>query len=401
MPKLLMKVVFVVFVLFFHSNTSISQDTAEGVVKDITKDIGEVSTVENTFKLELVADTADVPFGMDFVGDGRLLVSSRTKETINIVNMKDGSVMPLEGFSGPKFDPLKKDMLGGMLDIYTHPDYDKNGWIYYSYSGAKGDGYVTTVKRSRLKGNSFVNTELIFESSQISKYTVHHSARLAIKDGYLFIADGDRSFLRETAMDMTTTLGKIVRVHEDGRVPDDNPYAGKEGHHAAVWTNGHRDPQGMKFNPFTGDLWSHEHGPKGGDEINIIHRGLNYGWPEITYGEEYEGGPVGDGLYHKAGMEQPVYMWKPSIAPSSMLFYTGNKYKNWHGSLFIGAMAGAHLNRLTLYQDRVIHEERLLADEGWRIRIVRQGPDGYIYIGIDAGSIMRLVPVETPTKADR
>lgn len=391
MTKLLMKMVSVVFVLLFNSNTSISQDTTEGVTMDVTKDIGDIVSQENTFKLELVADTGDVPFGMDFLSDGKLLVASRTKEAINIVDVKSGSVTKLEGFSGPHYDPAQA---GGMLDIYLHPDYANNGWIYYSYSSAKGSGYVTEVKRSRIKGNRFVDSELIFQSSHPTEFVTHHSARLAIKDGYLFIADGDRVHRRDLVMDMTSTIGKMVRLHDDGTVPDDNPFVGTKDHHPAIWTLGHRDPQGLKFNPFTGDLWSHEHGPKGGDEINIIRAGRNYGWPVITYGEEYEGGPVGDGLYHKAGMEQPVYMWKPSIAPSSMLFYTGDKYKNWQGNLFIGAMAGAHLNRLTLYENRVIHEERLLADQGWRVRIVRQGPDGYIYIGIDAGSIMRLVPVE-------
>lgn len=393
MPKLLMKMVSVAFVLLFNSNTSISQDTTEGVTKDVIKDIGDIISQENIFRLELVANTGDVPFGMDFLPDGRLLVASRTKETINIVDVKSGAVTKLEGFTGPKFDPLKTDMLGGMLDILIHPDYANNGWIYYSYSGAKDGGFVTTVKRSRIKDNTFIDTELMFQSSHPTEFTVHHSARLAIQDGYLFIGDGDRVFRRDLVMDMTSTIGKILRLNEDGSLPDDNPFIGKKAHHPAIWTLGHRDPQGMKFNPFTGDLWSHEHGPKGGDEINIIRAGRNYGWPVITYGEEYEGGPVGEGLYLKDGMEQPVYMWKPSIAPSSMLFYTGDKYKNWHGSLFIGAMAGAHLKRLTLYEDRVIHEERLLGDQGWRVRIVRQGPDGYIYIGIDAGSIMRLVPV--------
>jgi|FLOH01.1.fsa_nt_gi aldose sugar dehydrogenase len=391
MLKLLMKMVSVAFVLLFNSNITLSQDATEGVVKDVTKDIGDIVSQENTFRLELVANTGDVPFGMDFLPDGRLLVSSRTKETINIVDIKSGDVTKLEGFSGPHYDPKQA---GGMLDIYMHPDYAKNGWIYYSYSGAKDEGFVTEVKRSRIKGNRFVDSELIFQSSHPTEFQMHHSARLAIKDGYLFIADGDRVKRRDLVMDMTSTLGKIVRLHDDGRVPDDNPFVGTMGHHPAIWTLGHRDPQGLRFNPFTGDLWSHEHGPKGGDEINIIRAGRNYGWPVITYGEEYEGGPVGEGLYVKDGMEQPVYMWKPSIAPSSMLFYTGDKYKNWHGNLFIGAMAGAHLNRLTLYENRVIHEERLLADQGWRVRIVRQGLDGYIYIGIDQGSIMRLVQVD-------
>lgn len=360
---------------------------------DLLDGVDIIESEEGSFRLEIVAETGDVPFGMDFLPDGRMLVAGRRTESVFIVGPKSGDVKKVEGFNGPLFDPEGTGMLGGMLDILVHPDADENGYIYLSYSGRKDDSYATVVERARLDGLKFVDREVLFTSDPGDINTVHHSARLAIKDGYLFIADGDRVERRDLVMDMTSTIGKMVRLYEDGSVPDDNPFVGTAGHHPAIWTLGHRDPQGLAFNPFTGDLWSHEHGPRGGDEINIIRPGRNYGWPTISYGGEYEGGPVGDGLYAKEGMEQPLYFWKPSIAPSSMVFYTGEKYPNWHGNLFIGAMAGTHLNRLTILEDSVINEERLLEDQAWRVRVVRQGPDGLIYIGIDDGFILRLVPV--------
>lgn len=350
--------------------------------------IGIIESEEGSFRLEIVTKTGDVPFGMAFLPDGRLLVGGRATETIYIVDVNTGAYSALEDFTGPYYEDIE---LGGMIDILIHPDYAQNGWIYYSYSGVATGGYSTYVERARLDGNSFTDIEKLHQSTATDH--VYHSSRLALKDGYLFIAESEHEVFHEMAQDPKNTLGKVVRLYEDGRIPQDNPFIGKEDHQPSIWTTGHRNPHGMAFNPATGDLWLHEHGPAGGDEINIVRKGRNYGWPVITYGEEYEGGPVGEGFYHKEGMEQPVFFWKTTIAPSGMVFYEGDAYKNWNGNLFIGAMIGTYLSRLTVVDQRVINEEILLKDQGWRIRDVRQSPDGLIYFGIDAGYILRLIPV--------
>jgi len=220
----------------------------------------------------------------------------------------------------------------------------------------------------------------------------HYGCRLLLRDGFLFISMGDR-LTRDSAQNLSTHNGKIIRLHEDGRLPADNPFLSTPQARPEIWSYGHRNQQGMDFHPQTGELWIHEHGPKGGDEINIVRPGRNYGWPIITYGEEYEGGPVGKGLTQQEGMEQPVYYYVPSIAPSGMTFYTGEAFAAWKGDIFLGAMAGRHLNRLVIEGNEVIEEERLLEDLHWRIRCVKQGPDGALYIAVDQGMIVRLRPV--------
>ncbi|MDQ2765649.1 MAG: PQQ-dependent sugar dehydrogenase, partial [Gemmatimonadota bacterium] len=216
-------------------------------------------------------------------------------------------------------------------------------------------------------------------------------ARVVLSHGFLYIGIGDRE-LPALAQDLTTDLGKIVRIREDGSIPDDNPFVNTKGARPEIWSLGHRNTQGLAIDPRTGELWEHEHGPRGGDEINVIRRGRNYGWPTITYGIEYSGEPVGAGLTRQRGMEQPVYYYVPSIAPSGMAFYGGTRIPRWSNNIFLGSMSYRHLNRVVLRGDSVVREERLLRDRHWRIREVRQGNDGLLYLGVESGLIVRIAP---------
>ena len=280
-----------------------------------------------------------------------------------------------------------------MLDIIVHPDFDKNHIIFYSYSTIREDSTSTmAVDRATLERNRIINRERIFTALPYYKEPNHFGCRLLLKDGYLFVTMGERYFLRDSAQTLSNHLGKIMRVFEDGSTPPDNPYVNTNGALPEIWSYGHRNPQGLAINPVTGELWEHEHGPKGGDEINIIKPAVNYGWPVICHGIDYDGKPIGEGITEKEGMEQPLYYYVPSIAPSGMEFYTADVIPQWKGNLFIGAMALKHLNRLVIRNDSVIKEDRLLTDKDWRVRCVRQGPDGFLYIGIDKGRILRVKP---------
>jgi len=226
----------------------------------------------------------------------------------------------------------------------------------------------------------------------------HFGSRLVLRDDYLFITLGERE-ISQLAQELWTDLGKIVRIHDDGRIPNDNPFVGRAGARPEIWSYGHRNPHGLAIHAETGELWESEHGPLGGDEINIIKRGLNYGWPIVTFGREYDGGPVGDGLTQAPGIEQPVHHYATSTALSGLAFYTGNAFPQWRNSLFVGAMTPRYLARLTVANGRVMREERMLLEKRWRVRVIQQGPDGFIYLGIQrdaagtGGVVARIRPL--------
>ncbi len=310
---------------------------------------------------------------------------------------RDGTISPpIAGI--PSVDARQG---GALLDVEIDPDYAKTGLIYWSYAEPRGDGSGTTVARARLVtaggGAHVEGIEYIFRMQPTVDSVRSFGSRMAFgKDGTLYIGTGDRDFdpWRPMVQDPNTDIGKVVRINRDGSIPKDNPYLGQAGYRPELWAIGFRNVLGVAIDPATGGLWTNENGPFGGDELNHVRGGKNYGWPVISYGLEYSGKPIEGGVTQKAGMEQPVYYWDPVIAPSGMTFYTGDLFPAWKGSLFVGSLRQKHLVRLELQGDKVVGEERLISDENERIRDVRQGPDGALYLLTDAdkGRVLRLSP---------
>jgi len=351
------------------------------------------------FRTEVVATGLNQPSAMVFLPDGRALLVERQKG-VDLLDVKSGAVTPLEG--GPEaligndtgvHDANRPAALtgedAGYHDIALHPDYAKNGWIYLSYSEGVRERSTTVVDRYHLRENKLVDRQRIFTADAYSEDRFHYGGRMVFLGGYLFLTVGERHH-QDRAQELSNDAGKILRLRDDGTVPPDNPFVGTKDARPEIWSYGHRNPQGLVLHPETGELWENEHGPLGGDELNIIRRGANYGWPVISYGWQYSGGPIGKGITAQEGMEQPVWVWTPAIAPSGMIVYTGTKFPQWRGSFFIGAMAGHHLNRLVVQDGRVVVEERLMNRQAGRVRLVAQSPDGFIYIGNDDGQLWRL-----------
>jgi aldose sugar dehydrogenase len=338
------------------------------------------------------------PWGLAFLPgferDGRALVTERAGR-VRVVNLRSGEVgPPVEGVPA-----VVARGQGGLLDVAVHPQFESNGLVYLSYSepgtGADEGRNSTAVARGRLQGNRLADVQVVFRQQPKVDSRAHFGSRLVFdRDGRLFVTLGDRFSRRDDAQTLDNHHGKIVRLEADGRVPADNPFVGRAGALPEIWSIGHRNVQGAAFHPATGALWAHEHGPQGGDEVNVVERGRNYGWPVITFATEYVTGfKIGEGTA-KAGMEQPVAHWVPkSIAPSGMTFVTGDRYPGWQGSLLVGALRGESLLRLQFDDRKLVKEERLLGGQA-RIRDVRQGPDGWIYLLTDSreGQILRLAP---------
>ena len=343
-------------------------------------------------KVTTVADGLKDPWSLAFLPDGRMLVTEKPGR-LRYVSANGNLSAPIRGL--PK---IAAGGQGGLLNVVLDPDFANNQTIYFSYSepgatprGRRGRG--TAVARARLEQDRLTDLKVIFRQYPKAGTLVHFGSRLVIdRQGYLFITLGDRG-QRRRAQDTSVNRGQVVRIHRDGRIPDDNPFAGQPGKRPEIWSYGHRNPQGAALHPLTGKLWIHEHGARGGDEINIPQAGRNYGWPIISYGRHYSGARIGVGT-HKKGMQQPIYYWDPSIAPSGMSFYTGDKFPKWKGSLLIGALKYKCVARLTLQGDKVVGEERILQHLRARIRDVRQGPDGYIYLLTHTrnGKILRVEP---------
>jgi glucose/arabinose dehydrogenase len=355
--------------------------------------IGEeiIPSEAGPLKLETVTTGLKVPWAFSFLPDGTALVGERDVGRLHRLNVRDGSRVPVVGLP-----PMLTDgaISSGLFDVRPHPDFVSNHWVYLAYGVGTPEACGLAVDRMTLDGTVLRDGVRLFTASPQIEAKWHFGGRLVFSDGYLFVSTGDGYLHSQLAQDLGSHQGKVLRLHEDGRIPKDNPFVDRPGALPEIWSYGVRNPQGMAVHPVTGEVWIIEHGPQGGDEVNIVRAGNNYGWPVITHGEEYGGGPIGDGIQRHVGMEQPLYFWTPSIAPSGMAFYTGTAVPRWQGSIFTGALALKHINRIEIEGEWVLHEERLLEDKGWRVRFVVEGPKGRLYFGVDDGMIMRLSPAE-------
>jgi glucose/arabinose dehydrogenase len=339
------------------------------------------------FRLHIVAGGLENPWGLAFLPGGDMLVTERPGRLRLI---KDGKLIkaPIAGVPG-----VVARGQGGLLDVVAHPRFAETRVIYLTYSGRGPDGVGTHVARAKFDGSRLADVEVIFSAEPRSSGGAHFGSRIVFdREGLMYVTSGERQEA-DNAQSLSTHTGKVLRLTDEGKVPPGNPFVNRPGAKPEIFTYGHRNPQGIARHPETGAIWAVEHGARGGDEINILKGGTNYGWPVITYGRSYAGFSIGEGT-HKPGMAQPIKYWVPSIAPSGMAFYTGDKFPAWKGNLFVGALVLTHLNRLTLDGDNVVGEERLLKEWDQRIRDVRNGPDGYLYIltDEDPGVLARLEP---------
>ncbi|TMP25941.1 hypothetical protein CWB99_20220 [Pseudoalteromonas rubra] len=346
-----------------------------------------VAKSADNYQLELVARGIQIPWGMVWLNDKELLVTDRSGQLRLI---KEGKLVdkPIEGVP-----EVHAERQGGLLDIEIDPDYSENGWIYFSYSGFEGEekGSNTSIMRARLKDMKLVDKQLIFDGFPNTKPSFHFGSRIEFdKDGYLYFSIGDRGNRDVHPQRLDHDAGKIHRINPDGTIPDSNPFAKQKDARKSVYSYGHRNPQGMAMHPKTGEIWTHEHGPRGGDEINIIKPGLNYGWPVITYGINYNGTKITDETT-RDGMQQPDWVWVPSIAPSGMEFITSDKYPQWQGHLVVGSMKFAHLVLVELDGNKVVGHSKLFEGAG-RVRSIATHPNGDLYLGIDGSGIYKVIP---------
>ena len=340
-----------------------------------------------SYTTELVVLELDIPWGMAFLPDGSMLITEKSGE---LIHFKNGVKTTIEGV--PEVYVRGQ---GGLMDIEIHPDYKNNGWIYITYASSEGegDGGNTALIRAKLIDNTLVELQQLYKADPNTKKGQHWGSRIEFdNDGYLYFSIGDRGNRDVNPQDITRDCGKIYRLNDDGSIPNDNPFIDTENAKTAIFSYGHRNPQGMAKNPFTGAIWVNEHGPKGGDEINIIEKGKNFGWPVISYGINYSGTTFTD-ITEKEGMEQPLFYWVPSIAPSGMAIVSSEKYPGWEANVLVGSLKFKYLERLILENNEVVKREKLFEDIG-RVRNVVQAPDGFIYIAVEGKGIYKIVHQE-------
>ena len=345
-----------------------------------------VESEKHAFRVETVVDGLEIPWSIAFLPDGRMLVTEKAGR-LRIV--ENGRLAPEPIAGTPE---VWSEGQGGLLDVAVHPDHEKNGWVYLSFSDpGEDDTAMTAVVRGRVRDGQWVDEETLFRApaETYRKGRVHFGSRFVFDGGYLFFTIGERG-QQDDAQDVTRPNGKVHRLHDDGRVPDDNPFVDQKDAIPSIWSYGHRNPQGLARHPVTGDLYDAEHGPRGGDELNLVERGSNYGWPVITYGMNYDGTPITN-LTAKEGMEQPVVHWTPSLAVCAIDFYVGDRFPGWRHDLFLSSLAAEELVRLEIQDRKVVHQEVLFKGIG-RVRDVVSGPDGYLYVSLEPGRIARLVP---------
>jgi glucose/arabinose dehydrogenase len=350
--------------------------------------IGGVKTT-TPYEGTVISSGLKNPWGIAFLPDGRLLITQKAG-TMRIATTAGALSEPITGLP-----PVNSSGQGGLLGLTIDPDFATNRTVYWVFSEDVQGGNLTSVAKGTLSADEkrMKNARVIYRAAPAYAGSLHYGGRILVdKSGNLFVSTGERSD-RETrpqAQDLNSGLGKIVRITKEGQPASGNPFAGRAGARPEIYTYGHRNVQGLAFHPETGDLWENEFGPRGGDELNLIQAGKNYGWPTITYGLEYSGEKIGEPLTQKNGMEQPVYYWDPVLSPSGMTFYSGDAIPEWKNNLFIAGLNSNHIARLVIQNNRVAGEERLLAGEGERFRDVQQGEDGALYAVTDGGKLYRI-----------
>jgi glucose/arabinose dehydrogenase len=349
-----------------------------------------VRTEKGPVRIETIVKGLEHPWGMAFLPEGRILVTERAGR-LRLIGPDGLEPEPIMGLP-----EITAQGQGGLLDVAVDPEFVPNQYVYLSYTAKGNDGIGTEVARGRLDGKRLHDVEVIFRAKPKGQGGRHFGSRLVFdRQGRLYITLGDRGN-RPRAQNLDDHAGSVIRIEADGEVPQDNPFVGRSDARAEIFSYGNRNVQGAALQPDSGELWAHEHGPQGGDELNVIRAGVNYGWPVITYGVNYGiGSKIGEGP-RKEGMAQPVYYWVPSISPSGMTFYTADRFPQWRGNIFVGSLKFGQLVRLEMDGERVAHEERMLGGKLGRIRDVRQGPDGYLYLLTDEenGELARLMPAK-------
>jgi aldose sugar dehydrogenase len=343
-------------------------------------------TDKMTIKIDTLFTEFESPWGMTWLPDGRMLITERKGEILVFKNDK---------FTGEKLSgvpEVHEVNQAGLMDITIHPDYAKNGWVYLSYARPEGEGDVLVISRAKLDGNNMHSVEEIFVCGPEWKGGRHFGSRIVFDNaGYLYFSNGDKGSRPANAQELDNDHGKIHRILDDGRIPEDNPFVNTPGAKPSIWTYGNRNPQGMIYDKANDRIWAVEHGPKGGDELNLIEKGKNYGWPVISYGINYDGTVLTE-FTEKEGMEQPVTYWVPSIATCGMTLVTSDKYPAWKGNVLVAGLAGQQIARVELEGTKAVGEETLLKDIG-RVRQVSESPDGYIYAITEAtGLLVKLIP---------
>ncbi|WP_460622139.1 PQQ-dependent sugar dehydrogenase [Hymenobacter tenuis] len=350
--------------------------------------VGGVTTTTR-YRAAAITSSLANPWGITALPDGRLLVTEKAGR-LRLVSASGTISEPITGLP-----PVNAAGQGGLLGLCLDPDFATNRLVYWSFSEARPGGNLTAIAKGRLADNdrTMEQVRVIYRAEPAYEGTLHYGGRVVFdRTGHLLVSTGERSDLvtRPQAQAVASGLGKILRITREGQPAPGNPVFTQAGARPELFSLGHRNPQGLALHPVTGEAWQSEHGPRGGDEINRLRAGANYGWPTITYGLEYSGQAVGSGLQESPGLEQPVYYWDPVVSPSGMTFYAGNRVPEWQNNLFIGTLSGQHIVRLVISNNRVVGEERLLAEEGQRFRDLTQGPDGALYAITDQGRLYRI-----------
>jgi glucose/arabinose dehydrogenase len=337
------------------------------------------------YTLENVVTDIQIPWGMTWLPDGAMLV---TEKSGKLYQVKNGTKTEVKNVP-----PVYVRGQGGLMDITLHPNYAQNGWIYMTFASSEGEGEGGNTKliRAKIIDGGLTQIESLYKAGPNTTKGQHFGSRIVFDNaGHLYFSIGERGNEKENPQDIKRDGGKIYRLNDDGSIPKDNPFVGQAGVKEAIYTFGNRNPQGMTKHPVTGEIWANEHGPQGGDEINIIKKGANYGWPIVTYGLGYDGSTISE-ISEKEGIEKPIYYWVPSIAPCAITFVTGDRYPDWKGHLLVGSLKFKYLELLKLNGNIVVDRQKIATDVG-RVRNVAQGLDGYIYIAVEGKGILKIIP---------